>query len=61
MALATPTASPQTEPPPIWLSALVWSIPAFFYLTAFYLRSSPAVTTLVSRGSVLPVWAASTP
>src|SRR3954454_9279227 len=33
------------SPPPVWLSLIVWSIPAIFYLTAFYLRSSPAVMT----------------
>jgi len=33
------------EPPPILLSIVVWSIPAIFYLFAFYLRSSPAVMT----------------
>src|SRR5579872_6489861 len=32
-------------PPPRWLSWSVWSIPAIFYLAAFYLRSSPGVMT----------------
>lgn len=32
-------------PPPVWLSLVVWSIPAIFYVFAFYLRSSPAVMT----------------
>jgi len=32
-------------PPPVLLSIVVWSIPAIFYLFAFYLRSSPAVMT----------------
>jgi MFS family permease len=33
------------DAPPIALSIAVWSIPAIFYLFAFYLRSSPAVMT----------------
>jgi len=53
MAIDVPetTASPSSgaarrgEPPPVVLSIVVWSIPAIFYLFAFYLRSSPAVMT----------------
>ncbi|HEV2444412.1 MAG TPA: MFS transporter [Candidatus Sulfopaludibacter sp.] len=33
------------EPPPLLRSIVVWSIPAIFYLFAFYLRNSPAVMT----------------
>ena len=31
--------------PPAWLSWSVWGVAAFYYLAAFYLRSSPAVMT----------------
>ncbi len=31
--------------PPSWLSWLVWGVAAFFYLSGFYLRNSPAVMT----------------
>lgn len=43
----TTSASPPTvaTPPPVLLSIVVWSIPAIFYLFAFFLRSSPAVMT----------------
>src|SRR5437588_3336253 len=44
LARSTQTAA-ETSAPPVWLSLIVWSIPAIFYLTAFYLRSSPAVMT----------------
>ncbi|MEW5983628.1 MAG: MFS transporter [Acidobacteriota bacterium] len=31
--------------PPAWLAWLVWGVAAFFYLSGFYLRNSPAVMT----------------
>src|SRR3990170_701858 len=31
--------------PPSWLSWSVWGVAAFFYLSGFYLRNSPAVMT----------------
>jgi MFS family permease len=40
-----PAAEGHATPPPVRLSIVVWSIPAIFYLFAFYLRSSPAVMT----------------
>jgi MFS family permease len=40
-----PTARMQAAPPPALLSIVVWSIPAIFYVFAFFLRSSPAVMT----------------
>jgi MFS family permease len=42
---AVPTAGRQASPPPVLLSIVVWSIPAIFYVFAFFLRSSPAVMT----------------
>jgi MFS family permease len=38
-------AERHATPPPALLSILVWSIPAIFYVFAFFLRSSPAVMT----------------
>jgi MFS family permease len=35
----------QAAPPPVLLCVVVWSIPAIFYVFAFFLRSSPAVMT----------------
>ena len=40
-----PAAGRQPAPPPVLLSIVVWSIPAIFYVFAFFLRSSPAVMT----------------
>lgn len=40
-----PTVTSRATPPPVLLSVVVWSIPAIFYLFAFFLRSSPAVMT----------------
>lgn len=31
--------------PPVWLSSIIWSIAALFYLTGFYQRVSPGVMT----------------
>ena len=42
---AAPVADARATPPPVLLSIIVWSIPAIFYLFAFFLRSSPAVMT----------------
>ena len=42
---AAPVADARLTPPPVLLSIVVWSIPAIFYLFAFFLRSSPAVMT----------------
>jgi sugar phosphate permease len=42
---AVPAAGRQVAPPPVLLSVVVWSIPAIFYVFAFFLRSSPAVMT----------------
>lgn len=44
-AVSSTVTARHGEPPPILLSIVVWSIPAIFYLFAFYLRSSPAVMT----------------
>src|SRR5206468_231430 len=41
----SPVADSRATPPPLLLSIVVWSIPAIFYLFAFFLRSSPAVMT----------------
>lgn len=42
---ASPVPVEKLAPPPLRLAIAVWSIPAIFYLLAFYLRSSPAVMT----------------
>jgi MFS family permease len=42
---SAPAATTAATPPPVLLSIVVWSIPAVFYLLAFFLRSSPAVMT----------------
>ena len=42
---SAPVAGRQASPPPVLLSIVVWSIPAIFYVFAFFLRSSPAVMT----------------
>jgi MFS family permease len=42
---SAPAAGAQATPPPVLLSIVVWSIPAIFYVFAFFLRSSPAVMT----------------
>lgn len=39
------SAESRAAPPPVLLSVVVWSIPAIFYVFAFFLRSSPAVMT----------------
>jgi MFS family permease len=41
----------QAGSPPVLLSVVVWSIPAIFYVFAFFLRSSPAVMTAELMGS----------
>ena len=43
--MTSPAHATQATPPPVMLSIVVWSIPAIFYLFAFFLRSSPAVMT----------------
>jgi MFS family permease len=47
VAETTSTSAPvaASAPPPVLLSIVVWSIPAIFYVFAFFLRSSPAVMT----------------
>ena len=42
---STAKATSAPAPPPVLLSIVVWSIPAIFYVFAFFLRSSPAVMT----------------
>lgn len=42
---SAPAQTGDRQAPPVWLSIAVWSVPAIFYLFAFYLRSSPAVMT----------------
>src|SRR4051794_23394918 len=43
--ITAPAAQGHAAPPPVLLSVVVWSIPAIFYVFAFFLRSSPAVMT----------------
>ncbi len=43
--VTAPAAERHATPPPALLSLVVWSIPAIFYVFAFFLRSSPAVMT----------------
>jgi MFS family permease len=45
LASASVPVEGKLKAPPVWLSIAVWSVPAVFYLFAFYLRSSPAVMT----------------
>ena len=43
--VTTSAAERTAAPPPVLLSLLVWSIPAIFYVFAFFLRASSAVMT----------------